>query len=152
LQMLAAASRLDPPNENVRIDCAELLVELDEHDEARQLLASLSPLAQMDDRVKAIQAKLALAVGTADGADADALLKRIADNAKDLDARLQLARLKITQSQHAEAMDQLLEIVRRDRQFEDDIGRKTMLQLFCVLGSDHLLVGEYRRKLAGALN
>ncbi len=152
LQRLAAASRLDPQNENVRIDCAELLVALNELDEAKQLLASLSPLAQMDDRVQALQAKLALAAGAATGVDADAMLARIAKDAKDLDARLQLARLRIAQGQHAEGMDQLLEIVRRDRTFEDDAGRKTMLQLFSVLGSDHPLVGDYRRKLAGALN
>ena len=152
LQMLAAASRLDPQNENVRIDCAELLVALSELDEAKQLLASLSPLAQMDERVQTLQAKLALAAGAATGIDADAMLARIAKDAKDLDARLQLARLKIAQGQHAEGMDQLLEIVRRDRTFEDDAGRKTMLQLFSVLGADHPLVGDYRRKLAGALN
>lgn len=152
LQRLAAASRLDPQNENVRIDCAELLVALNELDEAKQLLASLSPLAQMDDRVQALQAKLALAAGAATGVDADAMLARIAKDAKDLDARLQLARLRIAQGQHAGGMDQLLEIVRRDRTFEDDAGRKTMLQLFSVLGSDHPLVGDYRRKLAGALN
>ena len=42
--------------------------------------------------------------------------------------------------------------VRDGLEFEDDVARKTMLQVFSVLGSDHLLVGEYRRKLAGALN
>ena len=152
LQMLAAASRLDPQNENVRIDCAGLLFALGELDEARQLLTSLSPLAQMEDRVQALQAKLALAAGAAGGADADALMKRIEHDGKDLDARLQLARLRLAHGQHAEAMDQLLEIVRRDRKFEDDIGRKTLLQVFSALGSDHPLVGDYRRKLAGALN
>jgi len=152
LAMLAAASQLDPANENVRIDCAELLIALNELDEARQLIASLSPLAQMDDRVKTMQAKLALATGAHSDADADALIKRIAANINDSDARLQLARLKIAQGQHADAMDQLLEIVRRDRTFDDEVARKTLLQLFSALGGDHPLVGDYRRKLAGALN
>jgi len=52
---------------------------------------------------------------------------------------------------YREALDELLEIVRRDRKFKDDAARKTMLQLFSVLDSDPL-VGEYRRKLAGALH
>lgn len=154
LAMLAAASRLDPQHEAIRVDCAELLMQLDQNDEARQLIASLSPLTRMDDRVKTLEARLALvssAGGDGDG-DGDALLKRIADDPKDLDARLRLARVKIAQGQHAEAMDQLIEIARRDRKFEDDIARKTMLQLFSALGSDHPLVGDYRRKLAGALN
>ena len=64
---------------------------------------------------------------------------------------LQLARALIARQQHAEACDQLLEIVRRDRKFNDDVARKTLLQLFSVLGGDPL-VGVYRRKLASALN
>ena len=48
-------------------------------------------------------------------------------------------------------MDQLLEIVRRDRGFEDDIGRKTLLSVFNLLGGDEL-VSRYRRLLASALN
>lgn len=152
LAMLAAASRLDPQHEVIRVDCAELLMQVNENDEARQLIASLSPLMRMDDRVKTLEARLALATSSAGGVDADALSRRIADDPKDLDARLQLARVKIALGQHAEAMDQLIEIARRDRKFEDDIARKTMLQLFSALGNEHPLVGDYRRKLAGALN
>lgn len=151
LAMLADASRLDPQHEVIRVDCAEVLMQLDEHDEARQLIASLSPLMQMEDRVQTLSARLALASNAADG-DAGGLQKRIAENPEDSAARLALARLYIAQSQPAKAMDELLELVRRDRKFEDDVARKTMLQLFSVLGSEHPLVGEYRRKLAGALN
>jgi putative thioredoxin len=152
LAMLAEASTLDPHNENVRVDSAELLIELKSFDEARRLIDSLSPLAQMDERVKALQAKLALASDTASDANTDELLKRIAANANDSDARLRLARHHIASTQYAEALDQLLEIVRHDRKYKDDGARKTMLQLFSVMGSDHPLVSDYRRKLASALN
>jgi putative thioredoxin len=152
LEMLAQASQLDPGNEQVRIDSAQLLIGLKEIDEARRLIESLSPLSQMDDQVNALQAQLALAGSPGSVADADELTKRIAANAGDFDARMQLARWHITQAQHAEALDQLLDIVRRDRKFEDDGARKMMLQVFAMLGNDHPLVGDYRRKLAGALN
>jgi len=152
LAMLMTAARLDPLDENVRIDCAELLITLNQHDEARQLITSLSPLAQMEDRVTALQARLALAAGASGDANADELVKRIAADANDSDARLRLARRHITREEYAQALDQLLEIVRRDRQYKDDGARKTMLQLFTVMGSDHPLVADYRRKLAGALN
>ena len=45
-----------------------------------------------------------------------------------------------------------LEIVRRDRAFGDDIGRKTLLQIFSLLGSDSDLVREYRGKLSSLIN
>ena len=152
LAMLAQASQLDPGNEIARIDSAQMLIALNEFDEAGRLIDTLSPLAQMDERVKTMQARLALAAGASGDVNADELMKRIAANASDFDARLRLARWHITLEQYAQALDQLLEIVRRDRKYKDDGGRKTMLQLFSVLGSDHPLVGDYRRKLAGALN
>jgi putative thioredoxin len=152
LAMLAEASTLDPQNENVRVDSAELLIESKSFDEAQRLIESLSPLAQMDERVKALQAKLALSSDAGNHANTDELLKRIAANPNDSDARLRLARQHIANTQYAEALDQLLEIVRRDRKYKDDGARKTMLQLFSVMGSDHPLVGDYRRKLASALN
>ena len=46
----------------------------------------------------------------------------------------------------------LLEITRRNRKFGDDIGRKTVLALFDLLGSDHEIVSRYRRLLAAALH
>ena len=151
LRMLAHASELDPANEAVRIDSAELLITLNRHGEAAQWLQSLSELTKMDERVTTLQARITLAAGAGNDIDEAALAKRIAGNAGDLDARLQLARALIARQQHAEACDQLLEIVRRDRKFNDDVARKTLLQLFSVLGGDPL-VGVYRRKLASALN
>ena len=154
--LLAQASRLDPNNEKVRIDSSELLIALDRNEEAQQLLDTLSPLAQMDDRVKTMRDKLALASGAGSVDDEGALAARIAANANDLAARLQLARAHIARKRHREALDELLEIIRRDRKFDDEAARKTMLQLFSVLGSQSSqmsdLVSEYRRKLASALN
>jgi putative thioredoxin len=49
-------------------------------------------------------------------------------------------------------MDQLLEIVQRDRGFQDGIGRKTLLDVFNLLGGQGELVTTYRRRLASLLN
>jgi len=49
-------------------------------------------------------------------------------------------------------MDQLLEIVRCDRTYNDDAGRKGLLKIFELLGQNHELVTQYRRKLAQQLN
>ncbi len=45
------------------------------------------------------------------------------------------------------SLDELLELVRQDRTYKDDGGRKAMLLLFAFLGGDHPLVSDYRRKL-----
>lgn len=151
LEMLARAAALEPENEAVAIDRAALLIEDGQLDVARATLESLSPLTQMDDRVGTLKAKLDLAAGAAAAPDASELERRIAANADDLDARLQLAQLLVAQEQYRQALEHLLEIVRRDRAFRDDAARKTMLQVFSVLGLDSELVGEYRRRLASAM-
>ena len=147
LQLLADASRLDPGHLGVRLDAAEIMLDLNEADETSRLLASVPDDA--DPRVAQLKARLQFLGAT--GADAAELQARIAADENDLDARLQLAKLWVAASNYEPAMEQLLEIVSRDRSFEDDIGRKTLLDVFNLLGSGEL-VSKYRRLLASALN
>jgi putative thioredoxin len=147
LQLLADASRLDPLHVGVRLDAAEIMLDLDETDEASRLLASVPD--DVDPRVPQLKARLRFA--GAGGADAGALQARIDADGNDLEARLQLAKLWVASGNFEPAMQQLLEIVRRDRSFGDDIGRKTLLDVFNLLGGGEL-VSRYRRQLASALN
>jgi putative thioredoxin len=87
-----------------------------------------------------------------EGESEASLAAAIKANDNDLEARFKLANVLIAANRHAEGMDQLLEIVRRDRSFRDDIGRKTLLDVFNLLGGQNELVVEYRRKLASLLS
>jgi putative thioredoxin len=147
LKCLAEASKIDPANVGVRLDAAEIMLDLNEADEASRLLGSAPDDA--DPRVPQLKARLQFA-GAA-GEDEAALAARVAANENDLDARLALAKLLIAAGQYEPGMDQLLEIVRRDRAFGDDVGRKTLLSVFNLLGGSEL-VSRYRRMLASALN
>ena len=95
---------------------------------------------------------------TGDLAEAQRLLEEIAEGAKDrgrldsLAARLTLANLLALKQDYRGALEELLEIVRRDRAFQDDAGRRTMLQIFSVLGSDSDLMREYRARLSSLIN
>ena len=146
LQKLADASKIDPAHIGVRIDAAEIMLDLNEADEARRLIASVPDDA--DPRVPQLKARLQFM--EAAGEDEAALVARVAANENDLEARLKLANLYVAAGQHEAGMDQLLEIVRRDRGFGDDIGRKTLLSVFDLLGSDER-VSRYRRLLASLL-
>ncbi len=152
LAVLAQAEASDPASEDVRIDRAAILADAGRHEEARTAIAGLKPLTQMDERVSALTSKLDLAEGAADAPDEDALAQRLATNGNDLEARLQLAHLRTAQKDYREALEQLMEIVQRDRGFRDDIGRKTMLKIFELLGGQHELVSVFRKRLAGAMN
>ncbi len=147
LQKLADASRLDPAHVGVRLDATEIMLDLGEADEARRLLGNLTDDA--DPRVAQLRARLQF-MGEM-GEDEAALTARVAKNENDLEARLKLANLHVASGRYEAGMDQLLEIIGRDRSFEDDIGRKTLLSVFDLLAGDPL-VSQYRRKLASALN
>jgi len=146
LQILADASRIDPGHIGVRLDAAEIMLDLNEAEEARRLLASVTDDA--DPRVPQLKARLQF-MG-AEGEDVAALTARVAANENDLEARLKLANLLVAGGQYEAGMDQLLEIVRRDRGFGDDIGRKTLLSVFNLLGGGEL-VSRYRRLLSSVL-
>ena len=151
LALLAQAAALDPRNETVKVDTAEVLIALNEPDKARTLLDALSPLADSE-RVGALRAKLQFASANGDADSADELQARVAHDAGDLDARLRLARLHAARNDYEPALEQLLEVTRRDRKFGDDAGRKTMLAIFSLLGSDDPLTTRYRRLLASTLH
>jgi putative thioredoxin len=147
LKLLAEASQIDPGHLGVRLDAAEIMLDLGETDEATRLIGSVPDDA--DPRVPQLKARLQF-LGAA-GEDEAALAARVAANEDDLEARLKLANLLVAAGRHEAGMEQLLEIVRRDRSFGDDIGRKTLLSVFNLLGGGEL-VSRYRRLLASALN
>ena len=65
--------------------------------------------------------------------------------------RLDLAQHCIAHKAWEPALEQLLEIVRIDRKFGDDIGRKTMIQVFDLASAQPQLVAAWRRKLSSVL-
>jgi putative thioredoxin len=154
---LRAALALDPGNEDARLDLVALL--LDDArtpgsaavDEIRALLAKASALTRQTARFRAAQTELDSLEGAA-GLSAEALARHIETQPADLQARADLARVLIARRQYEPALEQLLEIIARDRGFGDDHARKTMLAVFEMMGDRPQVVGAYRRRLASALN
>lgn len=152
LQILTQAAVLDPDNAWVKVDSAEILLAQGKTEQAQTLLESLRDArVQQDARVMQLHAQLRISRMAAAGEGESSLRAALAANENDLEVRLKLANLLVASGRHAEGMDQLLEIVRRDRTFRDDIGRKTLLDVFNVLGNQGELVSGYRRKLASLL-
>jgi putative thioredoxin len=149
LQKLGEASQIDIANEAIRVDAADILLELGETDEARRLLDSLGPALQASDAVLQLRTKLSFAQNA--GGDLDALRARIAEHPDDMQARLDLANAQVANHAHEAGLETLLEMVVRDKTWNDGAARKQMLAVFNLLGADPL-VAQYRRKLASALN
>ncbi|MCF8177031.1 MAG: tetratricopeptide repeat protein [Sulfuritalea sp.] len=154
LSLLVDALKLDPANEAVQLDLADIQIDLHDIDAAKALLGAIEFTARDTDRVRALLARLNLVAAGAN-ADPAPLKARIEADADDLDARLQLANALALAEDYRQALEHLLELVRRDRAWQDEAARKAMLDLFTLLGSDpqHAdLVREFRIQLARTLN
>lgn len=150
LAALVQASQLDPSNEAVRLDGIEILLTLGRTQEAEALLGS--DFTQLADRAQALRARLALAGEKIDTTELDA---RLEANPNDHGARLARSRALAAGCRYREAFDDAMEVVRRDRFFNEGAPRKAMVELFEMLsGSEQYddLVREYRRALSAALN
>ncbi len=74
-----------------------------------------------------------------------------AEAASDSQARYASAARHAGSGHWEQALAELIEIVRRDRAFNNDAARRTMLAIFALRGEDEPLVVRYRRMLANAL-
>lgn len=153
-KIMAEAINLDPSNDNAYLDFVEMSLAANALDEARELLDVIADRARDTARVASLQAQLQLAVAGG-GADVAALQAAVADKPDALDARLQLANALAVGQDYRGAFEQLIEIVRRDRGWNEEAGRKTMLTLFKLLAAQPQfdnLVREFRVQLSRTLN
>lgn len=149
--LLRQALELRPINYRVHLTLTELLVALTRTAEAEQLLAALPADVAMDPDTQALRARLAFAASAAAATDEPTLLQRLAENPSDSEARYQLASLRIQCGDYEGALEQLLELMRRERTYGDDAARKGMLQVFDLVGGGEL-VSKYRRLMFTALH
>ncbi|HTH59651.1 MAG TPA: thioredoxin [Paraburkholderia sp.] len=150
---LKAALAYDPGFDEARMDLIEMLLADNYADEARNEVDLLSPKTTqgIDARFNALKTRLDALDAAADLPPTTALEARVAGQPGDLEARFDLASALIAHRKYAAALEHLLEIVKRDRSFRDDIGRKTMLSVFDLAAHQPQLVSEWRRKLSAAL-
>jgi len=151
VEVLRKSIDLDPANDPARLDLAELLIELKRVDEAEAALAAVQPNIDLDERLATLRAALAFARSAGSASEAE-LKPKLAANPADHQTRYALASLYAGSKRYREALDELLEIVRRDRNWKDGAARKQILAIFNLAEKQPELVSEYRRKLASALN
>ena len=151
-RLLEQAVALDPKHEAARLDLADLQIDDGQFEQAHTLLDQAGDRARDGARVSALRARLGLLQNAPPASDAAQWETRLAANADDNEARLALANLLAARQDYAGALAHLMQLVRRERRSADAAGRRTMIQIFDLLGSDHDLVRRYRRELAAALN
>jgi len=119
-------------------------------EEARPLLDDLPDAIASDPAIARARSALALAEAAPAGDDAE-LERRVAANADDHEARFDLAGAKLARGDRDGAADQLLEIIRRDREWNDGAARKRLLQMLEAVGLEDPWASAQRRRLSAIL-
>ena len=151
LTLLQQARELDPDKLEMTLDLAQVLLQRGEPEAAEELLEALPLDQRASEGAKIMVARVHFARGAQGAPALEELRRTVASVPDDLVARYQLAARLVTTGAVEQAMDELLEIMRRDRNFRDDIARRDLLSVFEMLGNGGEIVNECRRKLARLL-
>lgn len=139
-----------PDNDELKLDLALALTRLGKTDEPLRLLDALPANLGTDDRARKARARLAFAALVATAPDIATLETQVASNPDDAQARHLLGVRLILAAQPQAGLDQLIELLRRDRSYADGLPRKALIDAFLIL-DDAELVSRYRRKMASLL-
>ena len=139
----------DPNHAKSLLGLGRLAMNAGDIDAALEFLDKISIVADERKEADRLIARLKLHGGAAQ--DLKALRAKVDAEPKNLDARLEFAQALGGVEKYQEALAELLVIVKTDRSFQDDGGRKAMVQIFEVLGSEDPLTDQYRSELAKVL-
>jgi putative thioredoxin len=150
--LIAQARAAEPDHPRARI--AEIRLTAAEGDtEAAEALINALPVDLLGDPdVVALSGQLRFANVLAGAAPEPALRARLAANPADSEARYQLAAHGVSRGDYEEALELLFELMRRDRNYGDDAGRKGLLMIFDLLGGTGDLVSRWRSRMFTAMH
>jgi putative thioredoxin len=152
LEVLNSALAKDPNNAELKVTIAQMVYGEGDAESALALLDSLDDEGNKLDKAIRLRAEINLEQQLAGLPDLGELEKRLAQKPDDLEALLQKSKHLTAQGDYDNAMECLLTIMRTDRDFQDDAGRTSLLELFDMLGGEHPSVQKYRRKLFNLLH
>jgi len=150
VDVLRAGIAAEPDKEELKLDLALALLQTGATAEATALIDNLPANLSTDDRAVRARARLEFAGALQDAPAAEVLEARIAANGDDLQARHLRGVQLLLSGEDAAALEQFLDMLRRDRTFEDGRPRKLLIDAFKVI-EDEDLVGQYRRRMASLL-
>lgn len=167
IAVLREAIAQAPDNDDVRFELLCSLLQAGLDDDAKVALAPVMPKISINRKFDAVQRILSAMDSVAGRADTTAykadLITKITTNKRDFEARFSLAQLHIAQRQWTDAMDELLEILMRDKTWADETARKTYVAILDVIEPPKVKVADghippqdptvatYRRRLSSVV-
>jgi putative thioredoxin len=149
--VLRTVLALNPALEPVRASYVRTLLRLGDASRARLAFEPLRAKADSNLKLAALAMLIDATEATADLPDDGPLRAALLADPGDSASRLRLAQWLMSRGQWQPAMETLLELVRRDRDYRHDAGRRGLLAAF-ELCDDDALVRDCRRRLSAGLH
>lgn len=151
LSVFGQLIEMAPDDVEVVAGLARALVKAGQVEEAEALIGQLPPEKAKEAPIARAQAAIALARDAAPVDDLDPLRSKVAANPDDHETRFELAGALMAADDRDGAADNLLEIIARDRDWNDGAARQRLLKLLEVVGLEDPWVREQRRRLSAIL-
>ena len=167
LEKLQHAVATDPANDDARFDYVKLLLQLGRDDDAKVAFAPVIAKAAGSRRLGALKVWMDAIDFVAIGAKPEGAIAefdaKIAANRRDFEARFGRARWLMAHQRWTEAMDELLEILMRDKGWNDEAARKTYVSILEIIEPpkpkvaegqippEDPVVASYRRRLSSVV-
>ncbi len=149
--IFAEVLQSDRENVTALAGLAKCYIKSGELDRAEQMLGLVPTAKQNDSAVTGAKAMLDLARKAEDAADTSELEQKVETDPSDLQARFDLALAQHAKNQREAAMDQLLEIVKRDRTWNESAARQQLVEFFEAWGASDPLTVKGRQRLSTIL-
>lgn len=147
---LRHAIEAEPEKPELRLDLALALLKIGASAEAETLLDALPANLATDDRAVNARARLGFSATLKDAPPIAVLEAAIASNPDDLRARHLLGVHRLVAGDSEAALEQFLDMLKRDRSFDDGLPRRSLIDAFRVI-DDEALVSQYRRRMSSLL-
>ena len=167
LERLQSAVAADPTNESARFDYVKQLLSLGRDDDAKVAFAPViaqTGTVRRFDSLKRWMDALDFVAAHADAASAQATFdEKIAASKRDFDARFDQARWLMAGQRWTDALDELFEILMRDKAWNDGLARKTYIAILDIMEApkpkvadgqippEDATVATYRRRLSSVV-
>lgn len=142
LERLQEAVAINPGNDAARYDYLRALLAAGRVDEARQVYEPVAGKTLLDARLAACGHWLAACQKARSARSPEQLAAAIAANKRDFDARFELAQRHFAAQRFTEAMDELLEIIMRDKTWNDEAARKNYVAILELMSKPAPVKGE----------
>ena len=151
LDLFSKLLALEANNPRIIAGYGKCLISLDRSKEVEELLDSLEEDVKTDTAIQNLESSLKLLKDKKNAGDPKKFERKVTENPNDHEARFNLATALLAIEEKESAVEHLLEIVKRNRKWQDDKARKKIVEILAANSEDNIFTSKIRLKLSNIL-